>query len=443
VTGSSPGRSATRSRADAVWEGLARTERQDRVLHGAAKLANVLMGVILLPLFVIGQLIGGRVRDFLASLERRGRRPLPVPPEREPTMEALMRDLHAIPNHLRHSDFAELRRGFADLSNFVVAQHREGAVIGYRYPGQFQDHIVPGADGERIAASIGLQEAPRPALIVVHGLFTSSRFDYVRQIGVRAFYEWGFNVAALDLRSFGMTELTSPAPSTGGWKEGLDILALARYLKELGATSVGALGISLGGSSVLNASNYEETANALDGGILAVSPPADPKQVWERLSEPVPRGHPRYPLHKAFESALISRVRSGRWPPEAENMLSAMEVVSAPYYGLDADEIWAKARGLDRIPDARVPLLILHPEDDPIIKVEQARMLAEAAKGNDLVRVWTITTGSHGLLEAADPRWTHAVYRTFFERWATYAERTMEPSTGGARELVYSSQQPG
>ena len=426
-----------------MWEGLARTERQDRVLHGAAKLVNVLLGIVLLPLWLLGQAFGGRVRDFLRSLERRSKRPLPVPPEGERTMEALMRDLNAIPQHLRHSDFAELRVGLADLSNFVVAQHREGAVIGYRYPGQFKDHIVTGADGERIAASIALQEAARPALIVVHGLFTSSRFDYVRSIAVRAFYEWGFNVAALDLRSFGMTELTSPAPSTGGWKEGQDILALARYMKELGATSVGALGISLGGSAVLDASDYPETETALDGGILAVSPPATPKEVWERLSEPVPRGHPRYPLHKAFEAALISRVRSGRWPPEAEDMMAAMEVVSAPYYKLDAEEIWTNARGIDRVPNAKVPLLVLHPEDDPIIKVEQSRMLAEAAKDNDLVRVWLLPTGSHGLLEAADPRWTHAVYRTFFERWATYPERTVGRTVGQAPELVYSSQKPG
>ena len=426
-----------------MWEGLARTQRQDRVLHGAAKLANVLLGIVLLPLWLFGQLIGGRVRDFLVSLERRGRRPLPVPPERERSMDALMRDLHAIPQQLRHSDLAELRRGMADISNFVVAQHREGAVIGYRYPGQFKDHIVEGADGERIAASIALQEAARPSLIVVHGLFTSSRFDYVRQIAVRAYYEWGFNVAAMDLRSFGMTELTSPAPSTGGWKEALDILGLARYMKELGATSVGALGISLGGNSVLNACHYEEAATALDGGILAVSPPAVPKMAWERLSEPVPRGHPRYPIHRAFEAALISRVRSGRWPPEAENMLRAMEVVSAPYYRLDAEEIWANARGLDHVAESKVPLLILHPEDDHIIKVEQAKMLAEAAKGNDLVRVWILPAGSHGLLEAADPRWTHAVYRTFFERWATYAERTVGQANGRAAELVYSSQEPG
>jgi predicted alpha/beta-fold hydrolase len=426
-----------------MWEGLARTERQDRVLHGAAKFANVLLGLVLLPLWLFGQVLGGRVRDWLMRLEQRGKRPLPVPPERERTMNALMSDLQAIPEHLRHSDLAELRKGFADISNFVVAQHREGAVIGYRYPGQFKDHIVEGADGERIAASIALQEAARPSLIVVHGLFTSSRFDYVRAIAVRAFYEWGFNVAALDLRSFGMTELTSPAPSTGGWKEGLDILALARYMKELGGTSVGALGISLGGSSVLNACDQDDTPSALDGGILAVSPPAIPKLAWERLSEPVPRGHPRYPIHRAFEAALISRIRSGRWPAEAEDMLRAMEVVSAPYYKVDAEEIWTRSRGIDHVPGAKVPLLILHPEDDHIIKVDHARMLQQAANGNDLVRVWILRAGSHGLLEAADPRWTHAVYRAFFERWATYAERPGSQANGQSADLVYSSQDPG
>ena len=426
-----------------MWEGLARTERQDRVLHGFAKLANVLLGIVLLPLWLFGQLIGGRVRDFLTALEHRNRRALPIPPEREQTMTALMADLHTIPNHLRHSDFAELRRGLADISNFVVAQHREGAVIGYRYPGQFKDHIVEGADGERIAASIAVQEAARPGLIVVHGLFTSSRFDYVRQIAVRAFYEWGFNVAALDLRSFGMTELTSPAPSTAGWKEGLDILSLAAYMKELGSTSVGALGISLGGSSVLNACDQEATARDLDGGILAVSPPAVPKEAWARLAEDVPRDHPRYLLHRAFQAALVSRVRSGRWPPEAEDMNRVMEYVSAPYYGVSADQIWTDARGVDHVPNAKVPLLILHPEDDPIVKVEQARKLATAAEANDLVRVWILPTGSHGLLEAADPTWTHAVYRTFFERWANYAELPAGQQNGQAAELVYSGQEPG
>ena len=422
-----------------MWEGLARTQRQDRVLHGTAKLANILFGVIAMPLWLLGQAVGGRVRDLLMRLERRAKRPLPVPPQRERSMDALMRDLEVVPERLRHSDLNELRRGLADISNFVVAQHREGAVVGYRYPAQFKDHILEGADGERIAASIALQEAARPGLIVVHGLFTSSRFDYVRQIAVRAFYEWGYNVAAVDLRSFGMTELTTPAPSTGGWKEGQDILALARYLRELGATSVGAIGISLGANSVLNASHHEETAAVLDGGIIAVSPPAVPKDVWGRLSEPVPRNHPRYPIHMAFKAALTSRVRSGRWPPEAEDMERVIEHVSAPYYGVSAEDIWRNSTGRDHISKTKVPLLVLHPEDDHIIKVDQARILEQAARGNDLVRVWVLPAGSHGLLEAADPRWTQGIYRIFFERWATYAERAADRPGGEGVDLVYSA----
>ena len=70
-------------------------------------------------------------------------------------------------------------------------------------------------------------------------------------------------------------------------------------------------------------------------------------------------------------------------------------------------------------------------------------MLAEAAEGNDLVRVWILPAGSHGLLEAADPRWTHAVYRTFFERWATYAERTVGQPSAEAPSWFTPRKSPG
>jgi pimeloyl-ACP methyl ester carboxylesterase len=112
-------------------------------------------------------------------------------------------------------------------------------------------------------------------------------------------------------------------------------------------------------------------------------------------------------------------------------------VVTAPYYHLDAAQIWANSRGLDRIPECRVPLLVLHPEDDQIIKVDQARMLAAAAEDNDLVRVWVLPAGSHGLLEAADAEWTQGVYRTFFERWATFAERGAGEPAEQTADLVY------
>ena len=90
-----------------------------------------------------------------------------------------------------------------------------------------------------------------------------------------------------------------------------------------------------------------------------------------------------------------------------------------------------------------MPLLVLHPEDDQIIKVEQARILADAAAGNELVRVWILPAGQHGLLEAVDRNWTHSVYRAFFERWGAYAERPAEPADVASAEVVYSAAETG
>jgi predicted alpha/beta-fold hydrolase len=421
-----------------MWESMATTRRQDRVLHGFAKALNVVIGLIALPAWLIGQRASGPLRDLLARRGARRRPALPRPPARgERTMDSVMEELRAIPEDLRPSQARELRKGLADLSTFVLSQQAEVTGLGYAYPSQFSGHVFEGADGERIAATIGLHGEPRPGLIVVHGLFSSSRFDYVRQIAVRAYYEWGFNVAAIDLRSFGVTELTTSAPSTAGWKEGEDIIALARYMKDLGATSVGALGISLGGSSVLGASHPEGAEQALDGGILAVSPPAEPRAVAERLSRRLPRRHPAYALNYGFHAMLTSRVRSARWPDDVATMPDALAALAPPYYGISAEEIWARASARNHIAGARVPVLVLHPSDDKIIKVEEAAKIEQAAAGNDLVRVWIVGAGSHGALDAMDSTWTYAVYRRFFERWADYPD----PAKFGSRvngNLVYS-----
>jgi predicted alpha/beta-fold hydrolase len=430
-----------------MWERLATTPRQDRVLHGAAKAMNVVIGLVALPLWLVGQRLMGGVRGLIGALVPEEPPPLPTPGQGERSMPALVAELEAMPRDLRPRPFAELRRGLADISTFVLSQARETSGLGYSYPAQFTDHIFEGADGERIAASIATHEPPRPGLIVAHGLFSSRRFDYVRQIAVDAYYRWGFDVAALDLRSFGLTNYTSAAPSSAGWKEGEDIVALGRYMKELGATTVGALGISLGGCSVLCASDLEGAGEALDGGILAVSPPAEPREVATRLSRQLPRTHPAYALNYAFHAMLTSRVRGGDWPVEIGTLLDPIELLSAPYYRCSADEIWDRAAPVNHVGGARVPVLVLHPADDRIIKVEEARKLAAAAEGNDLVHVWELPAGKHGILEAIDRDWTFGVYRAFFERWARYAETGEADGAGrrrpGRRDVVYSPRRGG
>jgi predicted alpha/beta-fold hydrolase len=414
-----------------MWERLGTTHRQDRVLHGSAKLVNVIVGIVALPLWLIAQRLAGPLRRLLDRGAAREERQLPVPPPAERSMEALMRDLEAIPSRLRSTPWAEPRKGLADMATFVLTQHQEAANVGYAYPRQFIQEVIEAPDGVRIAATVGLHDSPRPGLIVVHGLFTTRRFDYVRQIAVRAFYDWGFNVAAVDLRSFGLTGLINEAPSTGGWKEGEDLLAVARHLRGFGCTSVGALGISLGASSVLGASYPPGADEALDGGILAVSPPADVGAATERLSRTVPLKHPAYALNYGFRAMLLSRVRGSRWPDDVTRLDDALDRVSGAYYGLDTEEIRRRSSAVNHIAEAKVPVLVLHPSDDHIIPVRHAHALAEAAAGNELVRVWVLPGGGHGALDAVDERWTYAVYRTFFERWAAYPDR-------GDGHVVYS-----
>jgi predicted alpha/beta-fold hydrolase len=426
-----------------MFESLASSRRQDRVLHGVAKLGNLLLGAVLTPLWLLGQWLAGPVRRLLALVDGETS-PLPVPAPRERSMNALIADLAAIPHRLRPSRTAQLRKGLADWSTFIVAQQRDGVGLGYSYPKPFLSDRFEGADGEPIAATVALHDDPRPGLVVVHGLFSNRRFDYVREIAVRAHFEWGFNVAAIDLRSFGLTALLSRAPSTAGWKEGEDIVRAGRQLKDLGATSVGALGISLGASSVLNASHSEGAAEALDGGVLAICGPADTRRAAERLSRRVPPGHPAYLFNRLFTAMLTSRVRSAGWPAEVRCLTDAVESVSAPYYEVTAHEIWERSSAVNNIARASVPVLVLHSEDDLIIKVEHARMLADAARGNDNVGVWIVPGGAHFAFDVLDRRWAYAVYRSFFERWARYRSPGPEGRAApAAAEMVYSAPRGG
>ena len=58
-------------------------------------------------------------------------------------------------------------------------------------------------------------------------------------------------------------------------------------------------------------------------------------------------------------------------------------------------------------------------------------MLAEAAAGNELVRVWTVPAGGHGASTRSTSAGPTRSTARFFERWAAYPDRE-------AGEVVYS-----
>ena len=91
-----------------------------------------------------------------------------------------------------------------------------------------------------------------------------------------------------------------------------------------------------------------------------------------------------------------------------------------------------------------MPVLVLHPEDDQIIPVEHARMLAEAATATSWCASGSCPGGGHGAIDAVDREWFYAVARGFFERWAGYGGRDDAAGDGLARgpvaaKLIYSA----
>ena len=94
-----------------------------------------------------------------------------------------MEDLRGVPEHLAQNPVSDLRTGMRDISNFVLAQSREGAVLGYNYPAQFADHVFEGADGERIAATIASFSASSTLMI-------GSSWGWITNSGTRAPATW-------------------------------------------------------------------------------------------------------------------------------------------------------------------------------------------------------------------------------------------------------------
>ncbi len=405
-------------------ESLGETRRQDRILHGVAKVGNLLTAIFLYPAWIVGQRLVRPARALLSMVEgeqldrsssvwvsrqQSGRR-------LQSEVVGILQEIPANPRGLRR--YATAKKGLAELSSFLFSQKRQTVNFGYSYPGQFEYKVITGADDERFASVVGLHDDPRPGLVIVHGFMSNKLFDYVREPAVLAFFEWGFNVAVIDQRGFGQSEMLSEAPNTLGWKEGKDILCAARHLKQNGSTSVGVLGYSLGGGCSINASAEDGADSMLDGGVLAINPPADTRVAFECISTKPRLGHPFWAPYHLFQIRLKSRVRNLGGGVGAPDFREVLEENILPYYGISDEELFDLSSPRNQIGKAKVPLLVLHSEDDMFVPQEHPKILAEEGEGNPNVFVWVMPWGGHAAFDALDRRWTHSVLQSYFEYWA-------------------------
>jgi len=283
-------------------------------------------------------------------------------------------------------------------------------------PPPFRRVTIESLDGTPISAEVAAHEGePRPGIVVVHGVFGSSGQRIYGDQAIRAFADWGFNVAIVDLRGWSRSATLSSTPMSGSWREGEDVLGAARWLLENTATStVGAIGYSLGGASVLSAAAHDRAPELLKSGVFSESGFVDAREVVkiiERNPGLLTREHIAYRLFTISFGEKFRCEGRGRM-----SISEYFERVSAPYYGLSIDELYDLDSVVNRVDRIRVPALQLHAEDDWVVGVDHARQLRAAAAraGNRLVGVCVKPRGSHCAFARVAPRWRDGIAREYF-----------------------------
>ena len=250
--------------------------------------------------------------------------------------------------------------------------------------------------------------SPKAELILVHGLEGSSQAGYARSLAQAALHA-GFAVHRFNMRSCGGTE-TVCGKTLYHSGQTVDVLTVARTLAKEGAAPLFLIGFSLGGNVVLKlAGELGEAACPLIAGICAVSTPIDLAACVRALKRPSNRIYAG-----RFVNRLKGRVRLKEQMTPGSFDLSAIDLVKTVYdfddrftaksFGFGtADRYYATQSSNQFLAGIRVPCLIVHAKDDPLIPLEV--YTHPALTENPHIELRLVDHGGHlGFLSKRKPR---------------------------------------
>jgi len=292
----------------------------------------------------------------------------------------------------------------------------------YPYPDVFEPVMLESQDGTPVCGLLAMQpdRSQRPALITVHGLFTSKNTRSMLDLALRAYYVWGFHVFALDLRNFGDSSRFSEAPTSWGYRESDDVLAAAEYLETIDEVStVAACGASMGAASTLVAAARSRLDGPLSGGVVAVNGYADARGAVEHISGAGGGSLVRILTGLTFRLLLVIKTSLGG-PRRFADFREYTRELAGQYYEVSDEDIYRKASPVRTIREIEVPCLIIHAEDDQVVRVSEAEELVRAAANNPMVGAIIVPTGGHVLYPVMSRTWFYETLRVFFTYWGEF-----------------------
>lgn len=249
-----------------------------------------------------------------------------------------------------------------------------GVVGGHRMPNE--SLTITASDGVRLAATLLPGPAGAPAVVHLHGFGAHRRKP--AYAGFSDVLAEKLTVLSVDLRGHGQ----STGRSSLGDREVLDAQAAIAWLRGQGHPWVGAVGISMGATSVLHTLAHPEPPDA----VVAISAPA--RLHTEPRTQAMARLHTLWtsPPHR-LGLRLVTGVRVvpvSTWtsPPHPEEVIAATSCPVLMIHGIDDHffdiEEWDRAAAAAGIPLWREPAGFGHAEDG--LTAEFARRVTRAVR---------------------------------------------------------------
>ena len=289
----------------------------------------------------------------------------------------------------------------------------------------YESRLFEVEPGTSVLLKCRWQEGRRaaPTLLLLHGLEGSTDSLYVLGTAQKAF-RLGFNVVGMNMRNCGGTEHLAATLYHSGMTDDIRRVILEELAGREGLSEIFLTGFSMSGNMVLRlAGDYGAEAPTALKGVAAVSPSIDLDSCAAALER---RGNALY--RWSFVKHLRERVRrKGRLQPGIYDTQALRRVrtirefderITAPHGGYrDASDYYARTSSRRVIKDIRVPTLIIHSADDPLIPVEP--FFDEAIVNNpDVLLVITRRGGHVGFLSdrvyAEDRHWAENRLVEFF-----------------------------
>jgi predicted alpha/beta-fold hydrolase len=247
-----------------------------------------------------------------------------------------------------------------------------------------------------------------PTLLLLHGLEGSTESLYMLGTARKAFRA-GFNVVGMNMRNCGGTEHLAATLYHSGLTQDFARVLDEELAGREGLGEIFVAGFSMSGNMILRlAGDYGADAPPHLAGVAAVSPSIDLHSCADALER---RANALY--RTSFVRNLRRRVeRKSRFRPGVYDTRGLRRVrtirqfdehYTAPHAGFEgASDYYDRTGSRAVIPRIRVPALVIHSTDDPLIPAEPFRDPGIASNPNVLL-VLTERGGHVGFISAPAP----------------------------------------